>query len=231
MYWRMSAVAGLAALAWAVNAEAQSPWQGPWYLEGSLGGYFRQPQEGPDVFHHSNTPTVTVAGTDTLKFSPGLVANLGVGRRITPHIRLEAEVGYAAYSGHSLNPYTTAPGFPALDGQTFTHRSGDRWSRYTGAVNAFYDFAPIAGRFAPYVGGGVGASANHRTNGIYADAAGQTFTTTGGSSTQGFAVVEGGVSIALSPHWAVVPAYRYVRYFADDQDVAHVAKVGLRYSF
>jgi len=44
-------------------------------------------------------------------------------------------------------------------------------------------------------------------------------------------LVEGGVSIALSPHWSLVPAYRFVHYFESQEDVAHVVKIGLRYSF
>lgn len=228
MRWVASASAGLvAALFSTLNARAESPW----YLEGSLGGYVRDEKSGADTFHHDATPTVNVPGVDTLKFNPGLMANIGVGYRLTPHIRLEAEAGYTTYTGHTLNPYTAALGFPALNGQTFTRASGDRWSRYTGTVNAFYDFAPVAGRFTPYVGGGVGASSNHRTNGIYKDAAGQVFTASGGGSTQGLGMVEGGVSIALSPHWAVVPAYRYVRFFAGGHEAANVGKVGLRYSF
>ena len=98
-------------------------------------------------------------------------------------------------------------------------------------MDAFYDFAPIGGRFTPYVGGGIGASANHRTNGLFKSATGQTFTSSGGASTQGLGLVEGGVSIALSPRWSLVPAYRYVHYFSGADEVAHVAKVGLRYSF
>lgn len=228
MRWLVSAAAGLAAtLTSTMSARAESPW----YLEGSLGGYARDSRSGPVLIHHNATPTVNVPGVNTLKFSPGLIANVGLGYRLAPHVRLEAELGYFAYSGHTVNPYTTAPGFAALNGQTFTHVSGDRWSRFSGTANAFYDFAPIAGRFTPYVGGGIGASAAHRTSGRYSDAVGQVFNTPSDTSTEGFGLVEGGVAIALSPHWALVPAYRYVHFFDGEQDVAHVGKVGLRYSF
>jgi opacity protein-like surface antigen len=228
MRWRLLAAASLVtAMVGSISAAAESPW----YLEGGVGGYFSDPLSSQHSFFHNATPTVTVPGIATLKFSPGVIANIGLGYRITSHIRLEAEAGYFTYTGDTLNPYTTAPGFPALNGQAFTRRSGDRWSRYTGTVNAFYDFAPVAGRFSPYIGGGVGASADHRTNGLYATAAGQTFTTNGGSSTAGIGLLEGGVSIALSPHLAVVPAYRYVHSFAGDAEQAHVAKIALRYSF
>lgn len=228
MRWLVSAAVGLAAAStWTANAWAESPW----YLEGSLGGYFRDSRTASEYFHHTATPSINVPGVATLKFDRGVVANLGLGYRLTPHVRIAAEAGYVTYSGHTLSAYTTAPGHPALDGQTFTRQSGDQWSRYTGTVNAFYDFTPIAGRFAPYVGGGVGASADHRTNGLYRDAAGQTFRTVGGTSTEGFGLVEGGLAIALSPRWALVPAYRYVRFFGGGEDVANVGKVGVRYSF
>lgn len=228
MRWLVSTAVGLAAaLMWTMNAEADSPW----YLEGSLGGYVRDSFSSPVTFRHTPGPSVTAPGVNTFKVNPGLIANVGLGYRVAPHVRLEAEVGYTTYTGDTLNPYTTAPGFPALNGQTFTRQSGDRWSRYSGTVNAFYDFIPIAGRFTPYVGGGVGAAAGHRTKGVYKDAAGQPFGSGGGSSTQGFGLLEGGVAIALSPHWALVPAYRYVHFFTEGQDVAHVGKVGLRYAF
>ena len=228
MRWIVSASAGLvAALFSTLNAKAESPW----YLEGSLGGYFRDSKSGSETFHRNSIPSVNVSGVATLKFHPGLITNIGVGYRFTSHFRLEAEASYFAYTGDTLSPFTSIAGFPALNGQTFAHQSGDRWSRYAGTVNAFYDFAAIAGRFTPYVGGGVGASADRRTNGLYRSATGQTFTTTGGTSTEGLGLVEGGVSIALSPHWSVVPAYRYVRFFAGGEDVAQVAKLGLRYSF
>jgi len=228
MRWIAPALAGLAAtLACTASAEAASPW----YVEGGLGGYFRDSESSSNTFHRNATPNVNVSGVDTLKFNPGLIANVGVGYRLTSHLRIEAEAGYFTYTGHTLNPYTSAPGYPALNGQTFTRRSGDRWSRYSGTVNAYYDFTPIAGRFTPYVGGGVGASADHRTNGRYKSAGGQIFTTPGGTSTQGFGLVEGGVSIAVSPHWAVVPTYRYMHCFAVGEDSAHVGQIRLRYSF
>ena len=43
--------------------------------------------------------------------------------------------------------------------------------------------------------------------------------------------MEGEVSLALTRHLSLVPAYRFVHYFSSGEDVAHVAKLGLRYSF
>jgi opacity protein-like surface antigen len=225
----VSAVVALtAASMWTVKAEAQSPW----YLEGSVGGYFRDAQSGPSTFSHTATPTATVPGTLRQTFDSGIIGNIGLGYRLTPHLRVEGEIGDFGYTTRTVNPNTTAAGFPELNGQTFTHQSGAQWSRYTGTVNAFYDFSPIAKQFTPYVGGGIGASADHRTAGSFINAAGQHFSSsTSGSSTEGLGFLEAGVSIAIAPHWAIVPAYRYVHFFSANEDVAHVAKVGLRYSF
>jgi opacity protein-like surface antigen len=77
----------------------------------------------------------------------------------------------------------------------------------------------------------VGGAAAHRSTGIFSNSGGATFTAASGSSTEGFAMVEGGVSFALAPHLLLVPAYRFVHYFSDKEDVAHVAKIGLRYVF
>lgn len=229
MRWLVSAAVGLAAaFTCAANAQAESPW----YLEGSAGAYFRQPKSGAAEFFHTATPDIKVSGVNKLRFDTGPIVDIGVGYRLTRQFHVEAEAGYFTYTTQTLNPLSTAPGYPALSGQTFTRTSGARWSRFTGSVNALYDFASIGRRFTPYVGGGIGASADHRTKGAFVSAAGQTFTAgAGDTSTEGFGLLEAGVSISLSPHWAVVPAYRYVHFFAGGEDVAHVAKVGLRYSF
>ena len=220
---------GLAAASmWAIQAKAESPW----YVEGSVGGYFRDSQSVPGTFFHEATPTATVPGTIGQTFSPGIIGNIGLGYRVSPHVRLEAEFGYFGYDTHAVNPSTAAAGFPELNGQTYAHRSGAEWSRYSGTVNAFYDLSPIAKQFTPYVGGGIGASSDHRTVGSFVNTAGQSFTnSSSGSSTEGLGFVEAGVAIALAPHWAIVPAYRYVHFFSAHEDVANVAKVGLRYSF
>lgn len=44
-------------------------------------------------------------------------------------------------------------------------------------------------------------------------------------------MLEAGVSIAITPRLSLVPAYRYIHFFDGDEDVAHVAKLGLRYQF
>jgi opacity protein-like surface antigen len=225
--WVGLAAGTVAAFGFGACAQAETPF----YVSGAIGGYFRESDSIPDEFSHSATPNILVNGTDRRGFDSGFIGDLALGYRLNAHVRLEGEFSYFTYTGSTLNPATTAAGFSNLNGQTFSRTSGDRFSRYTGAANAFYDFTPLAGRFTPYVGGGVGASRNHQTVGYFEAADGVPFRAGGGSSTQGLGFVEGGVSIAISRELSLVPAYRYVRFFAGNQDAAHVAKVGLRYQF
>jgi hypothetical protein len=229
MRWMAPAVVALAAASlWTVKAEAQSPW----YVEGSVGGYFRDSQSVSSAFFNEATPTVTVPGTLGQNFDTGILGNIGLGYRVAPHVRLEAEFGYVDYDTHTLTPTTAAAGFSEFNGQSYTRRSGADWSRYSGTVNAFYDFSPIAAQFTPYLGVGVGASSDRHTAGSFVSAAGQTFTgSKGSSSTDGLGFVEAGFSVPVAAHWAIVPAYRYVHYFGSNAEAANVAKVGLRYSF
>ncbi len=224
-------VGAMAGCAGAVLAGTMARAEAPFYVSGDIGGYFRDSDSGADTFHHSATPTTLVPGTDKRGFDDGEVGYLALGYRVAPHIRVEGELGYASYTGSTLNPFTAVLGYPELNGQTFRRTSGDRFSRYTGTANVFYDFSPYAGRFTPYVGGGMGVSANHQSYGVFTAADGTPFRSSGGSSTQGLGMVEAGVSIALTPQLSLVPAYRYTHFFADKEDVAHVVKVGLRYNF
>ena len=226
-FWFAAAVGLATALTAFANAEAESPF----YVSGSVGGYFRESDDAAVNVFHDDTPTVTVPATTKRSFDPGVMAAIAVGYRFGTHIRLEGEFDYSTYKGESLNPYTAAAGFPMLNGQRFKLASGDKFSRYTTTMNAFYDFSPIAGRFTPYVGGGLGVVQDDKTVGSFVSSTGTPFGSTAKSETDGVAVVEGGVSIALTPRLSIVPAYRYVRIFTGDQDVAHVVKIGLRYSF
>ena len=227
----LATVIGAALATGAAAQAASTAAQGPWCVSVGGGGYFREGDDGPDTFHHLDAPTTLVTGTDKRNFDAGETFAFALGYRVAPHIRIEGEFDYVTYTGSSLRPATTAPGFADLHGQAFDRTSGDRFSRYEGTVNAFYDFNPIAGRFTPYVGAGIGASSDHQNMGDFKDASGVLFTSSGGSSTQGLALVEGGVAVALTPSLSLVPAYRYTRFFADQEDVAHTAKVSLRYSF
>jgi opacity protein-like surface antigen len=224
-----TAIVGAVAAAAAMGLSAQA--ETPFYVSGSIGGYFRDSLSGSDEFHQLGTPNIQVPGSDKLNFNTGLIGDVALGYRFAPHFRAEADFDYFTYTGSTLNPATSAPGFPELNGQTFKRVSGDRYLRYAGTANVFYDFSPIAGAFTPYVGGGLGAAAAHRTIGHFAAADGTPFTSGGGASTEGLGMLEVGVSIAITPNLSLVPAYRYIHFFNGMEDVANVAKVGLRYQF
>jgi len=225
----------LAGAAAAVGVSSSAWAESPFYVSGSIGGYFRESDSGPVQLFHSDVPDINVSGTTKRGFDPGEIGNLAAGYRLNAHVRIEAELGYATYAGSTLNPSTSAPGFPNLNGQTFRRTSGDRFARTTESANVFYDFAPLAGRFSPYVGGGLGVAESRKAFGDFAAANGVPFAAAGNASTQGVGMVEGGVSIAITRNLSLVPAYRYMRFFGSDfaigQDVAHVVKVGLRYQF
>ena len=203
---------------------------GPWYISGSVGGYFREDDSFATRFHHSNDPTFTVPGTNTESFDSGVIGNFAVGYSVMPQVRLEAELGYTDYTLSTLNPLAHDPHFPRLTGATFVRQYGARFSRFTGTVNAFYDFMPIAG-FTPYAGVGIGASDNRKGFGFFTGPTGSGFNDTGGSSAQGLALLEVGASYPLTENLSVTAAYRYVHYFEDNEDVAHVVKMGIRYTF
>ncbi|HEV7910239.1 MAG TPA: outer membrane beta-barrel protein [Methylocella sp.] len=204
--------------------------ESPWYLSGSVGGYFREGDSGPvTITNH----IITAPGTLKESYDPGIIANLALGYRLPARFRVELEAGYAEYQAATVNP-SSAP-FPTLRGQDFNRQSGGQSRRDMGTVNVFYDL-PIAGQFVPYVGGGIGGEHGELTRAVFADANGNRFDQSGGESTRGVAVVEGGVTITLSPAFAVVPAYRYLRIFGggagfNASEAAHIVKLGLRYSF
>ena len=228
----MRLVIGAGALGAWLAAASPGLAQGPWYVSGSLGGYFRQGVEGPDSFFHEDDPSARVAGADRIGFDDSaLTGAVAVGRRFAGRFRVEAELGYTRYAADTLQPSTAAAGFPELNGQTFKRQEGDDYTRFTGEVNGFYDVATFAGRYTPYVGAGVGGSDNHQSQGFFTASNGAPFGVSGGSSAQGFAMAEGGLAIALTPRVSLVPAYRYVHYFQGNEDVANVAKLGVRFSF
>jgi opacity protein-like surface antigen len=224
--WLSAAVAIAAGFGATAACRAESPWD----VSGSIGGVFRPSDQVNTQFFHAATPSITVPGTNRRDFDPGVAIDAALGYRLSPHIRIEGEISYAGYAVDKIFPQTFAPGFPALNGQAFDKTSGAGVSREGGAANIFYDFSPIA-RVTPYVGIGAGASFAHANTGVFADAGGASFRTPGVSAAVGTAMVEGGLSIPLWPHLALVPAYRYLHAFAPQGGSAHVVKVGLRYSF
>jgi opacity protein-like surface antigen len=216
------------AMAFAFAAPAWA--DGPWYVSGSIGGYFREDDNIATSFFHLDNPSFKVPGTASRSFDPAVIGNLAVGYAVMPQVRVEAEVGYFDYSGSTINPLAHNVNFPRLNGSTFVRQSGNDWSRFTGTVNAFYDFLPIVG-FTPYVGAGVGASADHKTTGVFIGPTGSTFTERGGAGTDGLVLAEGGASIPLTDDLSVTASYRYAHFFSSGEGTAHIVKMGVRYSF
>jgi opacity protein-like surface antigen len=154
-----------------------------------------------------------------------------VGYHLTQRLRIETELGYVDYDRSTLTPYTADPNFPALKGAPFNRQSGADFSRVSAGVNGFYDFKPLAERYFPYLGAGVSIISAHSSAGLYVSPSGSTLRWEGGESAYGLAQVEGGVAIALTRHWSLVPAYRYIHGFSSRSEAAHIGKLGFRYTF
>lgn len=201
-----------------------------WYVAGSAGAYLREDSTRTSAIFRNADPSASTAVAQHREFDAGEAATLALGRRLAPHLRVEVEAGYAGYGSGLLRTSTADLRFPALQDGRYEHDSGARLSRYSGTVNGFYDLAAF-GRWTPYVGAGVGGWATHASAGRFLNAGGVPFDTLANTSSQGMALVEGGVSIRLSPHWSVAPAYRYTRTFTGPDEAAHVFKAALRYRF
>lgn len=219
------AVLSLATLPLTGAAAADSPW----YVSADLGGYFRQQIGYATTFDKAADPSIKAPGTMTRDYDPGVSGHLALGYRLSPRLRLEGELGETAYTGSTIYPSTTDPNFPRLNGSPWTPSHAPSINRLSGAANAFYDFSPLAG-VTPYVGLGLGAFDAHSTGGYYPKS-GTFFRTAGNSGVDGFGQAEAGVSLRLSRHWSVTPAYRFVRAFGPNGDTAHIVKAGLRYDF
>jgi len=227
-----------------------------WYISGSIGGFFLQNYtdettfsklvsvpvsrsaasiSGNNVVVVARPPTfiltpVTAKGTQRFSYSPGPVENLAIGYRIIPQVRVEGEIGYSNFGVSTLQPSVNNLYFLNLNGRTFDRQSGAAVDRMTWTLNAFYDFPTVASRFSPYLGVGYGGNENHRTTGHFVSTNGTTFTSNGGWSGGNEGLLEAGINIRMSRHWALLPAYRYDHFFIDGQNV-NIAKLGMRYSF
>ena len=212
-------------MAFAANAWAA----GPWYLSGSAGGYFREDVTASTTISNG---VITAPGDVERSFDPGAVFNIAVGYRLPARLRAELELGYAQYGADTVTPMVAA--LPTLNGVQFSHPTGSDLRRTMATLNLFYDL-PVAGRFVPYVGAGLGAIHVQSATITFVSAAGGRFTSHLASGDDGVVLVEGGVTIAVTDAIAVVPAYRYVRQFGSTSnngtEIAHVLKVGLRYTF
>ena len=219
------AVLGVAA---AFTAHAQSPW----YVSGSIGGYWREDQGGPTRFTNG---VITGPGKQTESFDPGPTASAAIGYKLPFRLRLEAEASYIHYTADHVNPLSAT--FPTLNGRAFNLQSGGDYDRYMATANLFYDLPiTIAGRIVPYIGGGMGYVHAHQADSKFVSAAGSLFTMhTQSNNSHAVALIEGGLTIPLGGAWALVPAYRYEHLFTDanifGDENAHILKLGVRYSF
>jgi opacity protein-like surface antigen len=228
MGFRFGTICGLAA-----TIAASSPaWaDSPFYVSGDLGKIFRESDRETTHFSSSAAPNMKVPGTNGFTYDSGITGNLAAGYRLNSRLRVEAEFGYATYLGSTVHPLTSDEDLTFLNGKTFQRASGARYSAFSGELNTFYDFQPLLDLFTPFVGGGVGGSADHRSLGHYVAFDKTRFQSSSGSSLDGFAMLEGGVTVDLTKNISLAPAYRYVRYFTGSADGAHVAMVNLRYKF
>src|SRR5579863_7884139 len=147
----------------ALAQQSAPPPPNPWYVQGTIGGFFRQDASGPLTIHRG---PISAAGTNTSTFNPGVIGSLALGYDVANRIRLELEFDYATYTGNTISPFTADPNFPLLKGGPLTRQSGDRFSLVVSTLNAFYDF-PVTHYLVPYLGGGIGAAYRHKNVGQF----------------------------------------------------------------
>jgi hypothetical protein len=222
---KLALVAAMALLAGGGAAQAANGW----YVSGSAGAYLRQDTRGTGQFTKAGAPPAE--GENATAYDAGFTLQAAVGRRVTPHLRLEAELGYASYLADHANPVTDDPLYPRLDGRTYARETGARSTRLTGALASFYDFGPVAAGLAPYLGGGLGVADAWTDSGLFQAADGAPLHLRGGDRTGGFGFVETGLSIPLTAKLSFVPSYRYAHAFGGVRDRASVLSGGLRYAF
>ena len=79
----------------------QAQVQGEWYVSGSVGGYFRETETGPELITNKVS---TTPGTVSASFDPGVTANLDIGHPLPFRLRVEAEMGYTDYAPDKTIP-------------------------------------------------------------------------------------------------------------------------------
>ena len=198
----------------------------PWYLEGSAGAVFTEDNSRAVTDHIGGT---SAPGTNTTTYSAGPSLTFGVGYRLPqiPHLRLQAEFGYAHYTVDTIAPASAA--FPSLDGSQRPTLSGGNRDFFTTDAEAFYDL-PSYGRVQPYLGGGAGWYHLSAGDVITTTSLGAPFTGHTGDVDGPILLAEGGLNIAIDDGWSIVPAYRYQHLFANEGRATddHVLKIGLR---
>jgi opacity protein-like surface antigen len=194
------------------------------YVGGSIGAFFREDQTA--TAYAAANPRIT--GEGRREYDAGPTFSVLAGYKLRYRFRIEAEFAYAHYSFDKDvfgTPFNT------------THKlvSGGDINHYMGTINLFYDL-PVPGPVVPYVGGGIGGVHGDNSSAIFVDERGRRSTATSSDGEHGVGIIEGGLTVTLSDSFAIVPSYRYVRFFAGDGGfsrslAAHVGKVGMRYSF
>jgi opacity protein-like surface antigen len=203
--------------------------QSPWYVSGSLGGYFRENWIG--VVGIEKGATIDQGITST-SYDPGLSASLALGYKLPHGFRVEVEGGYIDYQTSRVSIDRSS--FANLNGQTFNRTSGGDNERWLGTINLFYDL-PVSGGLVPYIGGGLGIAQANSVVTHYVDASGTLFTGTVRLADKAVGFLEAGLNIGVGGGFTVVPAYRYLQFFGSSSsrgnEAAHIVKLGLRYSF
>lgn len=121
----------------------------------------------------------------------------GIGYKLPMGFRVD--VTYNNRSGYNLSG--SDPAGTNFDPKTTAN---------TGMINGYYDIPyTIAGRFTPYVGGGVGRSRN-KVNNINWNDGGSSGQVPGGSKTSTAWQLTLGADIRITRNWVIDVGYRYV---------------------
>jgi opacity protein-like surface antigen len=221
----MFVMAGLVATSPAALAQGSN-----WYIAGSAGALFMGDSSRNTTFF--NGLGQTAPGTNTTTYNPGESFGLSLGYRLPLGLRAEAEAGYDHFTVKSVDPLSSSPDFPALNGTTLSNPSGGGHDRYTVAADLFYDFPISPFGVTPYVGTGAGYYHGTATDAVFLRSNGTKFTQINSTGDNAFVLAEIGAAVPLTPQLSLVPAYRY-EYFLGSNAVhnANIIKVGLRYSF
>ncbi len=206
------AVVGCAALALAVPAaHAQKAPVPGWYAQGNV-----------SLSWFENDHYTQSGSTGDLKYdNPDWGGSVAGGYKLGNGFRVEGEFGYTRADAKQVTVNSTPVSV-----------SGNA-DIYTLTVNGYYDFT-VAPRVTPYVGGGIGAAIVD-VGTITAKSGATTVTANGHSETDFTAFGEVGIAINVAQNIDVVPSYRYL-WVNDgrdgfDDDTAHIARVGARYTF
>ncbi len=154
--------------------------------------------------------------------NPGWMANVAVGYRMSPMWRGELELGHGRIDTDRITGNGSSAGISAELAVT------------TLTANAFFDIPVSRWGFTPYVGGGIGF-AYSEVDSSRTTFGGTTVTRGGNDEIDLVAFGEAGLSFGLQSGLELVPSYRYMWIDSSedgfDDTTAHIARLGLRYTF